>query len=67
MAVEYIGKNADDGMCFGLTSSDKIAFFGGTPSAQATITTIATNATIATAVASIRALEAELRTKGLIA
>jgi hypothetical protein len=31
MAVEYIGGNSPDGSSFGLTSSEKISFFGATP------------------------------------
>jgi hypothetical protein len=67
MAVEYIGKNAPDGMVFGLASTDKIAFLGGTPSAQVTIAALASAATIATAVAQIQLIQEELESKGLIA
>lgn len=42
MAVEYIGKNAPDGMVFGLTSSEKIAFFGATPVVQVAMTAVGT-------------------------
>lgn len=34
MAVEYIGKNAPDGQCFGLSSSELIGFYGTTPVSQ---------------------------------
>lgn len=50
MAVEYIGKNAPDGMCVGLTSSEKLAFYGSTPVARQslTVTTVATTVSIST-------------------
>ncbi len=60
------GADAPDGKVFGYSADDKIAFFGGTPSIQVTITTIATAATIATAVLSIQAIIAELQSKGLV-
>jgi len=66
MAVEYIGKNAPDGMVFGLTSSEKIAFFGGTPSAQVAIAALASAATIATTTLQVQLIQAELESKGLI-
>jgi hypothetical protein len=34
MAVEYIGSNAPDGSCFGLTTTEKISFYGVTPVTQ---------------------------------
>lgn len=34
MAVEYLGRNAPDGMCFGLSSSELVGFYGTTPVAQ---------------------------------
>ena len=34
MAVEYIGHNNDDGMSFGLSSSQPISFYGATPAAR---------------------------------
>jgi len=64
--VEYIGDGNTTGTSFG-QSGEKIAFFGGTPSVQATIATIATAATLATAVASIQAIIAELKSKNLVA
>ena len=54
MAVEYIGKNAPDGMCFGYAATDKIAFFGTTPVVQqagaAIATTLTTNIVLTTAI-----------------
>ena len=32
--VEYIGSGASGGICIGQTSSEKVAFFGGTPVVQ---------------------------------
>jgi hypothetical protein len=32
--VEYIGSNGSGGICLGQTSSEKVAFYGGTPVAQ---------------------------------
>lgn len=34
MAVEYLGTGNDDGVSLGRSSSDKIAFFGGTPTSR---------------------------------
>lgn len=34
MAVEYIGSNAPDGMCVGLSASEKVGFYGATPVIQ---------------------------------
>jgi len=47
MAVEYIGHNNDDGMSFGLSSSQPISFYGATPTARQTLA----NAAVATTVA----------------
>lgn len=38
MAVEYIGRNSPDGMCIGLSSSEKVAFYGGTPVTRPSVT-----------------------------
>lgn len=50
MAVEYIGTNQPDGMCLGLSSSEKLAFFGSTPATQQslTVTTVATTVAVST-------------------
>ena len=34
MAVEYIGGNAPDGMSFGVSTTEKISFYGVTPIVQ---------------------------------
>lgn len=66
MAVSQVGSGNDDGMSLGADSTQKIAFLGGTPSAQVTIAVIASAATLATAVLQIQLLQAELESKGLI-
>lgn len=38
MAVEYIGRNSPDGVCLGLSSSEKVSFYGGTPVTQPSVT-----------------------------
>lgn len=51
MAVEYIGKNAPDGMSFGIGTTEKISFYGVTPivqrsgAAQAAVSTTASTST----------------------
>lgn len=42
MAVEYIGGNGPDGMCVGLSATEKVSFFGATPVVQQTCTAIGT-------------------------
>jgi hypothetical protein len=79
MAVEYIGSGAPDGICLGLSSSEKLAFFGTAPSVKATGFTApaATAATSSTPfgfseaqanalITWARAVDAELKAKGLI-
>jgi len=54
MAVEYIGTNQPDGACFGLATTEKIAFLGSTPVVQQTGATTPTDtATLITAVSAI--------------
>lgn len=79
MAVEYLGSGNDDGVALGRSATDKISFFGATPAARATgftapAATAATNSTPygysqaqADAIVTwIRAVDAELKAKGLI-
>jgi|TARA_R100000234_G_scaffold39260_1_gene23270 hypothetical protein len=66
MAVEQLTSGNDDGSVMGASTSEKIAFFGGTPSAQVAIGALASAATIATAVLQIQLIQAELESKGLI-
>ena len=47
MAVEYIGTNQPDGASFGLTSSEKIIFYGATPAARTAFTAAAVVTTVA--------------------
>ena len=42
MAVEYIGGNGPDGSSLGLSTTEKISFFGVTPVVQQTCTAIGT-------------------------
>lgn len=47
MAVEYLGMNAPDGVCMGLTSSKKLAFYGTTPATQPQMSNSAVATTVA--------------------
>ena len=42
MGVMYLGDNNPDGMCVGLTATEKVAFFGSTPVVQQAMTAVAT-------------------------
>jgi|2_EtaG_2_1085320.scaffolds.fasta_scaffold01537_2 hypothetical protein len=42
MAVEFLGKNAPDGVTLGLSATEKVSFFGATPVIQQAITAVAT-------------------------
>lgn len=67
MAVEYIGSNGPDGMCFGLSSTEKVAFYGTTPIAQATVAaTTTTTATTTALQTDIDAIRTALQNLGLI-
>ena len=67
MAVEYIGKNAPDGMCLGLSATEKVGFFGTAPAVQQAITAVATaTATTTLNETKIDRLYTALRTLGLI-
>ena len=49
MAVQQVGTNSPDGTIFGLTATEKIAFFGGTPVVQQTAATaVVTTAAVST-------------------
>ena len=67
MGVTYLGDNNPDGMCVGLTASEKVGFFGTTPVVQQAITAVAT-ATATTTIneARIGRIETALVTLGLI-
>lgn len=79
MPTEYLGTGNDDGVSLGRSATDKIAFFNATPTARASGFTApaATAATSSTPfgysqaqadaiVTWIRAVDAELKAKGLI-
>lgn len=38
MAVQYIGRNGPDGVCLGLSSTELVSFYGGTPIARPSVT-----------------------------
>ena len=63
--VNYIGDNNPEGMCFGLSTSEKIAFYGETPVAQQAgsgQTAVSTaSITAAATTAAVSALEARLQ------
>ncbi|MCK5444864.1 MAG: hypothetical protein KAI73_04525 [Rhodospirillaceae bacterium] len=66
MTIQNLGDGNTDGTRLGTSSTEKVAFLGGTPSAQVTLTTLATDATIATTTASVNEIIAELQSKGLL-
>ncbi len=67
MAVQYIGRNAPDGVCLGLSSTEKIAFHGSTPIVQATVAaTTTTTATTTALQTDIDAIRTALQNLGLI-
>lgn len=80
MAVEYLGTNSPDGTCLGLSSTEKIAFYGTTTVVQpssasqaavtTSVTTTATTTALATDVAALivlcNQLRSELVTLGLL-
>jgi len=63
--VEYIGSNKPDGACFGLSASEKIAFYGTTPVVQQSSAAAGTDA--ATTQALANAIRTALLAQGLIA
>lgn len=64
--VEYLGSNASGGMCIGLSSTEKVGFYGTTPVAQQTVTAVVTTATTATNEAAITRIYTALVNLGLI-
>lgn len=66
MAVHYLGDNGPDGMVLGLTSTEKVGFFGATPVVQQSVTAPATTATTATNELAIKRTNAALVALGLI-
>lgn len=65
MAVEYLGINKDDGCCIGLSSTEKVGFYGTTPVAQQSTAATATDA--ATVIVLANALKVALDALGITA
>ena len=66
MSVTYLGDNNPDGACFGLSATEKIAFFGAPPVVQQAMTAVATvTATTALNELKIDRVIAALATLGL--
>jgi len=65
MGANYIGNNKPDGMVFGLSSTEKLAFYGSTPVVQQSHIADATDA--ATAISQLNLVLAALETYGLLA
>ena len=63
MTVEQLTDGGTDGAVLG-RSDDKLAFLGGTPSVQATLTALATGASLPTVLASVQEIIAEMVSKG---
>ena len=63
--VLYIGDNRPDGVCIGVSSSEKVAVYGATPVAQQS--TAATATDLATALTLVNALKTALDNFGLTA
>ncbi len=63
--VEYIGSNKPDGACFGLSATEKIAFYGAAPIVQGTSTATGTDA--ATTQALANSMKVYLEAAGLMA
>ncbi len=68
MAVSYLGDNNPDGVCMGLSATEKIGFYGTTTIAQATVAaTTTTTATTTALQTDIDAIRTALQNLGLIA
>jgi hypothetical protein len=80
MAVDYLGDNGPDGTCLGTSATELVSFHGSAPIVQMSVTTApaATAATNSTPygysqaqadaiITWIRAVDAHLKLKGLIA
>ncbi len=65
MAVKQLSDNGPDGTTLGQSVTDLVAFYGGTPVAQSSLTTLATGATIATVVSAVQAIITNLRASRL--
>lgn len=71
MAVEYLGTGNDDGVILGRSSTDKVAFFGGTATTRPTLTLAAAltagSTTPADIAAAVDEIHAALASLGIVA
>ena len=67
MAKKQLSDGGPDGTVLGQSATDLIAFFGGTPAAQTSITALATGATISTVVTTVQQIIDRLKATGLFA
>lgn len=65
MAAKQLSDGNPEGTVLGQSSTDLVAFYGGTPAARPTLTTLATAATIATIRTSVQQIITHLRTLGI--
>jgi len=64
--ITELSNGNPNGTRLGQGTSDLVAFYGGTPTAQQSLSSIASAATIATAVASIQEIIDALQANGLM-
>lgn len=50
MAVEYVGRNAPDGVSVGVSASEKLSFYGTTPVSQRAGTNQASSLVVSTSI-----------------
>lgn len=67
MTARQISDGNDDGQVLGQSATDKVAFHGATPVAQASAITLASAATVATTNAAVQDIITALTNKGLLA
>lgn len=67
MTKYSVSTNSPDGTEIGTSATEKVAFHGATPVAQAAVITLATGATIATVVTAVQSILTALKNKGLVA
>lgn len=65
-SYEYVDYGSPDGAIFGRTSSEKIAFYGGTPLAKVSLAQLASTATTTQLRAELTALQNALHNLGLV-
>ena len=66
MAIHYLGDNGPDGTVLGLSSTEKIGFFGTTPVVQQSVTAATTTATTTLHNATLQSIQSALVNLGLI-